>query len=1025
MALIHPNLSKKRSGRASERKWAISRGQLTERLKMILLSVIVLATGTTSSVCASQTENGSGTSDSPQNPQQIGAAVIPQSEIRVIEKGSAPANVDLKQIPALVDIPQTPESIERVLKLETEGEKFFQQKLLDKALTKWQEAYGLSLEMKYAEGEGRALTNMGRLFLERGQFVKAKYMGENAIEVLGGVSDRKALGRAHLYLAQAYFGLENPVWAGQQLDEAMKAFTADGGNNAMDTATLMNLAAAVLINMGKVREAMQFYQAAATYYSQGGDTARAIDSHLRIVDILLGFGLLTAAEEQAEKAVSLARAANSQPTELIAALSAQANCWYSLGEYQKAKILYEQAIELARTVPLDKLNAVARESLDLGYGSTLVGYGDLDGARQHLERALTIFKSSGGSLSQAQAANALAVLEDAQGHEEKAKSLLETALDLHNLIVPKNDNFHVLILQNLASIESRVGQNRAARAHLETASTQLKKMKDTTLLARTYAAATEVSIKLAEDADADRFVHEAISLSAQVNDDSALWREHTLLAKLQLAQGNVNGARESLMSALSFFRSPQAGYFPSPERIPYPTARIDMAQQLIAMLVQQKMTEQALLATEQIKEETFINTWFQRGGQVRSDDAEMYADLASQRAHLHAAEVSSSPDKIVKDWQAWMGRFRNLLAQNRNLARLIAPVPISMSEITKMLQTAHSFALEYLVSSESTVVFTVSGGNKIAAAVLPVGYKKLEGQISSLLSNLATRANEKENYQAPLIEKNILRAVYGELIPPHVNAVLPTDSEHLLTIVPDGVLFNLPFAALLDDQGKYFIEKHTITLACSLGSLVNCPSRYHEDLSLLVVAAKPTAAAEPADGELAGNEIADLFRPEAFNGLAGKYADIKSIQEQARGKAAVQLSDDFNLSYGNLWKDNLPFPVSRDQGNKPASISDLFGLSIPSDLFICSASHLDPKAVDGNVLKVFSRGLNYAGVRNVLTTLWLEPSSDRTRELINIYKNQQAGLSLAESLRRSQLAAIANDPSPKTWAAFQLFGPGH
>ena len=1002
----------------------MSRRQLTERLRMMLLSVIILASGTTSSVCANQTENGGGPTDSPQNPQQIGAAVIPQSEIHVIEKGS-PANVDLKQIPALVDIPQTPESIERVLKLEAEGEKLFGQKLLDKALMKWQEAYGLSLEMKYAEGEGRALTNMARLFLERGQFVKAKYMGENAIEVLGGVSDRKALGRAHLYLAQAYFGLENPVWAGQQLDEAMKAFTADGGNNAIDTATLMNLAAAVLINMSKVREAMQFYQAAATYYSQAGDTARAIDSHLRIVDILLGFGLLTAAEEQAEKAVSLAHAVNCQPTELIAALSAQANCWYSLGEYQKAKILYEQAIELARTVPLDKLNAVARESLDLGYGSTLVGYGDLDGARQHLERALTIFRSSSGSLSQAQAANALAVLEEAQGHEEKAKSLLETALDLHNLIVPKNDNFHVLILQNLAAIESRVGQNRAARAHLETAATQLKKMKDTTLLARTYAAATEVSIKLAEQQDADRFVREAIDLSEKVNDDSALWREHTLLAKLQLAQGNVNGARESLVSALSFFRSPQAGYFPSPERIPYPTARIDMAQQLIAMLVQQKMTEQALLATEQIKEETFINTWFQRGGQVRSDDAEMYNDLASQRAHLHAAEVSSSPDKIVKDWQAWMGRFHNLLAQNRNLARLIAPVPVTMSEISKTLQAAHSFALEYLVSSESTVVFTVSGGNKIAAAVLPVGYKKLEGQISSLLSTLATRANEKENYQAPLIEKNILRAAYGELIPPHVSAVLPTDSEQLLTIVPDGVLFNLPFAALLDDQGKYFIEKHTITLACSLGSLVNCPSRYHEDLSLLVVAAKPTASLESADAELGSSGISDLFRPEAFNTLAGKYADVKSIQEQAHGKGAVQLADDFNLSFGNLWKDNLPFPVSRDQGNKPASISDLFGISIPSDLFVCSASHLDPKAVDGNVLKVFSRGLNYAGVRNVLTTLWLEPSSDRTRELMNIYKNQQAGLSLAESLRRSQLAAIANDPAPKTWAAFQLFGPGH
>ena len=136
-----------------------------------------------------------------------------------------------------------------MLKLEEEGENLFKQRLLEKALAKWQEAYGLSLEMKYSEGEGRALTNMGRIFIERGQFVKAKYMGENAIEVLAGVSDKKALGRAHLYLAQAYFGLDNPVWAGEQLDQAMKAFSADAGNNAADTAKVMAIAANVLLKM--------------------------------------------------------------------------------------------------------------------------------------------------------------------------------------------------------------------------------------------------------------------------------------------------------------------------------------------------------------------------------------------------------------------------------------------------------------------------------------------------------------------------------------------------------------------------------------------------------------------------------------------------------------------------------------------------------------------------------------------------------------------------------------------------------
>ncbi len=84
----------------------------------------------------------------------------------------------IHEMPVLPEMSgKTQESMEKVSKLMEEGEKYFTAKQLDKALTKWQEAYGMSIEMRYTEGEGQALTNMCRFFLERGQMVKAKYMG--------------------------------------------------------------------------------------------------------------------------------------------------------------------------------------------------------------------------------------------------------------------------------------------------------------------------------------------------------------------------------------------------------------------------------------------------------------------------------------------------------------------------------------------------------------------------------------------------------------------------------------------------------------------------------------------------------------------------------------------------------------------------------------------------------------------------------------------------------------------------------
>jgi CHAT domain-containing protein/tetratricopeptide (TPR) repeat protein len=952
---------------------------------------------------------------------QVSEPVKPKvTDVDRTQNGS-PAALNLQQLPSLIDVPQTPESIEKVSKLEDEGEKLFANHIVDKALAKWQEAYGLSLEMKYSEGEGRALTNMCRIFLERGQFVKAKYMGENAIEVLSGVSDQKALGRAHLFLAQAYFGLDNPVWAGEQLDAAMKAFSASGGNNASDTARLMTLAATVVMKMGKIKESIQFYEAAATYYSQAGEVPRAIATHLRVIDILLALGLSTAALEEAEKAATLARSSGEQPVNMVAATAALANCRYSLGEFAQAKRLYEQVAALAGKLNGQQLNNISRANINLGYGSTLFACGEIDQARQCLESARTTFKNAALSLPQAQSANVLGVLEASQGNNEKAMQYLNEALELHNLISPKNDVFHIQILSNAASLEARMGRSRDARLHIEQAIGPAKKMKDDTQVGRLYAAEAEMNLALVDPALAEQCLRTAIEASSNACDDSALWREHALLAKIQLEQHKTKEARDSLTSALSFFRSPQAGCFPSPERISYPTSREDLTEQLVAMLVGENMTDQALLAAEQLKQETFINVWLEHGGKVRADDEDLYNELVSQRARLHTAETASPPAKIVKEWQAWIARFQAVTAQNRVLARLIAPVPTTIPEITKAIQGSHATILEYLIGRDTTVAFTLSNSH-ITPFVLPVGRKRLESQVSALLAAVPKSDDAAE--RARLAQKKILQALYGELIAPDVEAQLPTNPEQMVAIIPDGILFNLPFAALVNNQGKYFIEQHTITLASSMAAFQDGPPRYADDLSLVVASADLNKGAGGGNDDEA-NQISGLFEPEAVTRLVGKDADIKAIQEQSKGKAVVHIANDLTFSASNPLKSVLPLNPGKDEADQKVTADSLFGISIPSDLLVWSGTAINAKDVQGSALNVFTRGLNYAGVRNVLMSLWVEPDPQRTSELIDFYKNKQAGMNQAESLRKAELIALSKDPSPYTWAAFQLVGPGY
>lgn len=916
----------------------------------------------------------------------------------------------IRELPILPEMGgKTQESMEKVTKLMDEGEKFFAAKQLDKALIKWQEAYGISIEMRYSEGEGQALTNMCRFFLERGQTVKAKYMGENAVEVLAELSDKKSLGRARVQLARAYFGLDNAVAAGAQLDDALKLFTGSNVVNPNDAAEILSVSAGLLSRLGKLKESLKFYEQAATFYLQANDSLNSIATRIQISGILTQLGLFVAANEEAQKAVSQARASNNNLS-LISSLTCLANTQYVLSEYANARKTYEQLITMMQQVDPKKLPASGRGIIDVGYGSCLAATGDLDQARTVLDRAIPLVRKSGALSTQASAYNTLGIIEESQGAHQKALQDMQAALDLQNVTAAKSPRFHIILLQNLAAVETRSGDNRTAKAHLEQALGVLKKNKDPLLEGRTLSSLAEIQLKLADAAAAETLVKQAIAISEKIKDDAALWRDYALLARIQFSQELIPQGKASLTSALSYFRSPQAGVFPSPEQLSFASTREDLGQRLVAMCAKQGMAEQALLAAEQLKEESFSSEWSRRGGLVKAGDRDVYNDLVTQRAHLHAAEVGSTPDKLIGEWQNYLGRFRTLTAENKNLARMVAPVPNTVVDVMKAVQARHATIVEYLVGVESTVVFTMDPSGRISSTVLPVGSKRLQSQITALLAPVA----EGDSVQSDQRERLILQALYGELLPASVRNFIPKNSDQMVVIIPDGALFNLPFAALIDGQGKYLVENHLLTMASSMGVLLDNRPRYADDLSVVITS---------NNGGDESHQITQNLQPELVTRLNGNEAEISSIGEQSRGKAVIHFTSNTPLST-NPMRCLMPISSGKADGSRKVTADRLWEQSFPSDLVLMSATSVNAKDVQGNAVKVFSRGFNYAGARNVMMSLWVEPELARTHELIEFYKGKQEGLNQAQSLRKAQLLALSQNPSPKSWAAFQLLGPG-
>ena len=67
---------------------------------------------------------------------------------------------------------------------------------------------------------------------------------------------------------------------------------------------------------------------------------------------------------------------------------------------------------------------------------------------------------------------------------------------------------------------------------------------------------------------------------------------------------------------------------------------------------------------------------------------------------------------------------------------------------------------------------------------------------------------------------DLLHGLNAALIEPlDDKGFLPVVPNELITIIPHGVLFGVPFAALRDKTGRYFIEKHSVAYATALSVL--------------------------------------------------------------------------------------------------------------------------------------------------------------------------------------------------------------
>ncbi len=275
----------------------------------------------------------------------------------------------------------------------------------------------------------------------------------------------------------------------------------------------------------------------------------------------------------------------------------------------------------------------------------------------------------------------------------------------------------------------------------------------------------------------------------------------------------------------------------------------------------------------------------------------------------------------------------------------------------------------------------------------------------------------------PLFEtrsRTAARELWDALIAPFAGS-LPAGGP--LTVVPHGVLYEVPFEALLDSDGQPFFTRWDVSVAPSASALVVARRRHHPPLA----GDSFVALAGPGVPDLDVSALAGLVggRPEAVVAV-----DLPTYVARATSARQLLFLTRGVHAQGSRTGTYLEVRPSREAHDGRLTMAEIATYPLAAELVAlvaCDTSY-GPALMSGERLDL-SRAFFLAGTAAILATRWKVPADDRTsRFLVDFYRLYRRGGTAGSGLRKDQalsaarrLARQRGDPA-QVWSAWVLLG---
>ncbi len=583
------------------------------------------------------------------------------------------------------------------------------------------------------------------------------------------------------------------------------------------------------------------------------------------VKTLLDNGEAMYAQQEYEEALVIFRralAAAQQPPNRNAILAATrniSNCLYALGQYEQALESYQRTLQLQQQA--GDQAGIADTWLRLG--NCQYALGDLDEAIDHYRQSFELAKETKTALVMAESLSSIGLAYFVQGENKLALDHYYQSLN-HYATAGDKDGI-AQALQSVGNANFRLQNYRLAFEAFQNARfllTESGKMDEAheVLLAiglvhfvqKSYPFAMEAYqkalthfetinnknliavalyriglVKYAEDTftEALSFAERASAFATQAESYETLWRAQFEIGRAQLRLTQADKAKQAWLQSVATIERMRANL--RGNDTDSAVERTAPYIGLVELLVEEGNPVEAFNYAERAKAQ--ILWGILQGSRNRITKTLTPAEAESEQqlrrealtlsARLDRARRKGNDEAVVKRLRDQLQKARADLTTLTNQLYLRHPQlktyrgeapPIKAGEAYALLSDPKRALLEFVVTEQQVLLFVLTKASRQTQLELNT-YKLDAAQLQDRVLLFREKiASQSEEYAA------LSRELYDRLLKPAESQLAGKTS---LTIVPDGILWALPFAALQPSDNRFWIEDCALNYASSVSAL--------------------------------------------------------------------------------------------------------------------------------------------------------------------------------------------------------------